>query len=645
LNIIWKFSEGTTRMTNIIKEILALLPAEKISDAGFEGANIVLYTKDKEYFFDNKGTIKKAVDEFKKRVELRPDPSICLDQEKTKKLIEKTMAKEVGVTDVIFDPQRSIVIIEVEKPGLAIGKNGSILNDIKEKTLWVPVIRRTPAIKSELIENIRSVLYENSDYRRKFLDKVGHRIYDGWMRGKKEEWVRISFLGGARQVGRSCLLLQTPESRVLIDCGIDPGASDQEAYPYLEAPEFKLEDIDAVIVSHSHLDHSALIPLLFKYGYKGPVYCTAPTRDVMALLQLDFVKIQKTEGKDPIYTSDEIKEMVKHTITLEFEEVTDITPDVRITLYNAGHILGSSMVHMHIGNGLHNILYTGDIKFMKTELLEAAACKFPRLETLIIESTYGGAENTMPSRVECEAEFGRIVKETILRGGKVLMPVLGSGRAQEILLTINGLIEKKEIPEIPVYIDGLVWDITAIHTAYPEFLNNEIRKNIFHKDNNPFLKPIFKRVGSHKERQQIVEEEGPCILIATSGMLNGGPSVEYMKALAGDKRHTMMFSCYLSPGSLANRINSGEREIGFNEGNGKVSVTKINMDVVRMDGFSGHASRDELMDFIGKCSPRPRKVIINHGESRRCLNLASGIHKKYKIETAAPRNLEALRLR
>jgi hypothetical protein len=631
-------------MANIIKEILALLPEDKVSIAGYEGANIVLYTKDKKYFLDNEGTIKKAVDEFKKRIELRPDPSICLDMEKTKKILEKTLPKEVGLTNIIFDPQRSIVIIEVEKPGLAIGKKGSILSDIRGNTLWVPLIKRTPAIKSELIENIRGVLYENSDYRRKFLDKVGHRIYDGWMRGKKEEWVRVTFLGGARQVGRSCLLLQTPESRVMIDCGIDVAASEQEAYPYLEAPELRIDELDAVIVSHSHLDHCGIVPLLFKYGYRGPVYCTAPTRDVMALLQLDFVKIQRSEGKDPIYTSDEIKEMVKHTITLEYEEVTDITPDVRITLYNSGHILGSSMVHMHIGNGLHNFLYTGDMKFMKSQLLEAAATKFPRLETLTIEATYGAAENILPSRAECEKELCNIVRDTIKRGGKVLMPVLGSGRAQEVLLIINSLVEKGELEEVPVYIDGMVWDITAIHTAYPEYLNNDVRKKIFHKDANPFLKPMFRRVGSPKERQQILEA-GPCVILATSGMLEGGPSIEYLRAMAEDKRHSMIFTCYLGLGSLAARINSGEREIGFSEGEGRVTVTKVNMDVYKIDGLTGHAGREELMNFVGKCNPRPRKVIVNHGESKKCLNLASSLHKKYKIETAAPRNLESVRLR
>jgi len=340
-------------MADIIKEILKHLPSEKISDAGYEGANIVLYTKDRDFFIDNNGAIKKVVDEFKKRVELRPDPKICIPQENAEKEIRKILPEEAGVDSITFDPQRSIVVVEAEKPGLAIGKQGSLLREIREQTFWVPLIRRTPAIRSQIIEDIRKVLYLHSDERRKFLDKVGHRIYDGWIRDKKSEWVRLTHLGAARQVGRSALLLQTPESRILLDCGINVAGTGSEAYPHLEAPEFKIEQLDAVILTHAHLDHSGFIPYLFKFGYRGPVYCTEPTRDVAALLALDFIKIMKSENLDPIYDSDDVKEMVKHTICLDFEEVSDITPDVRLTLYNAGHILGSSMAHLHIGNGLH----------------------------------------------------------------------------------------------------------------------------------------------------------------------------------------------------------------------------------------------------------------------------------------------------
>lgn len=630
-------------MADIIKEILKNLPENKISDVNFEGANIVLYTKDRDFFLNNSGVIKRVVDSIKKRVELRPDPSITMGMEEAEKIIRSIIPEEAGVEQVIFDPQRSGVIIEADKPGLAIGKQGAILRDIRAQTLWVPLIRRKPAIRSKLIENIRAVLYQHSDYRRKFLDKVGHRIYDGWRREKKNEWVRLTYLGSGRQVGRSCIFLQTPESRVLLDCGINVAAPDKP-YPYLDAPEFNINDLDAVILSHAHIDHCGFIPYLFKYGYRGPVYCTEPTRDVSALLLLDYIKIQRADNQEPIFTSEEIKEMVKHTITLEYDEVSDVTPDVRITLYNAGHILGSAMVHLHIGNGLHNILYSGDQKYGRTLLLEPAVTQFPRLETLMLEATYGGKENIMPHRHETDEELMGIIKETIGRNGKVLIPTLGVGRAQEVMLAIDAMVREGRMPPVPVYIDGMVWDVTAIHTAYPEYLNNSIRKLIFHKDQNPFLNEIFKRVGSQKERMDIIENTGACVILATSGMLTGGPSVEYLKHLCDNPKNAIGFVNYQGEGSMGRRIQIGEREFTFSDG-GKQEMLQIKMDVHTVEGFSGHSSRNQLMNFIAKCEPRPKKVIVNHGENSRCLDLASSVHKGFRIETVAPRNLESVRVK
>ncbi len=629
-------------MGDILKEIIKVLPEGKISDAAFEGANIVLYTKDKEYFRDNGGTIRAAVSEFKKRIELRPDPSLCTDQGVAEKEIKAMIAEEAGLEDFIFDPPRSQVIIHADKPGLVIGRQGEVLKEIANKTFWVPLIRRVPPIRSKLIESIRSVLYENASERKKFLDRTGHRIYDGWLREKKHEWVRISFLGAARQVGRTCFLVQTPESRILIDCGIDSSEEGAEMYPYLDAPEFNISEIDAVIVSHSHLDHSGLLPYLFKYGYRGPVYCTAPTRDVMALLQLDMIKIQRAEGKEPLYTSDEVREMVLHTICLEFDEVSDITPDIRLTLYNSGHIIGSSIVHLNIGNGLHNLVYTSDLKYARTHVLEPGNTQFPRVETLMIESTYGGKDNVMAEE-EADAYIMDVLKNTFERGGKVLVPVLGSGRAQEILVYVEQLMREGKIPKAPVYQDGMLWDITAIHTAYPEFLSRNLRQQIFHKENNPFLADIFKQVSSPKDRQAVLAEEGPALILATSGMLTGGPSVEYFKGLARDSKNAMIFTCYQPPGSLGYRVRSGERELMVHE-SGKQQVLQINMEVHKVEIIS-HSDRRQLMNYVKRCNPQPRKIIVVHGESSRCLDLASSIHKQFKIETIAPKNLEVIRIR
>ncbi len=632
-------------MSKIIKEIMKDLPEDKISDACFEGANIVLYTKDKDYLFNNGGIIKEIVDKLKKRIELRPDPSITMKVEDAEKKIREILPEDAGISQVIFDPQRSRVIIEAEKPGIAIGKQGALLKEIKQHTSWVPLIRRTPAIRSLLIENIRLVLYQNSEYRRKFLDKVGHRIYDGWTKDKKKEWVRITYLGGGRQVGRSCLLLQTPESRILLDCGIDVAGGEDNSYPYLDAPEFNISDLDAVIISHAHLDHCGMLPYLFKYGYRGPVYCTPPTRDIMALLQLDLIKIMRGDGKEPLYTSDDVRETVKHSICIGYEEVTDVTPDIRLTFYNAGHNLGSSMVHINIGNGLHNMLYTADMKFGKTELLDPAVVSFPRLETMLIESTYGGKGNIQPSKRECDLIFADLIKNTVNRGGRILVPVLGVGRAQEVQLIIEGLIRRGELQKIPVYVDGMVWDVTAIHSAYPEYLNAQVRKLIFHKNHNPFLSDVFKHVGSGKERKQLIEETGPCVVVATSGMLVGGPSLQYFKAFAASEKNLLTFVCYQGEGSLGRRVQRGEREIVFESQGGKPEVIPVRMQVETIEGFSGHSNRKELMSFVHKCMPRPKRILINHGEASRSLDFGSSIHKAFAIETGCPRNLESVRLK
>ncbi|HIH25052.1 TPA: beta-CASP ribonuclease aCPSF1, partial [Candidatus Woesearchaeota archaeon] len=401
------------------------------------------------------------------------------------------------------------------------------------------------------------------------------------------------------------------------------------------------DELDAIILSHAHLDHCGFIPYLFKFGYRGPIYCTEPTRDIMALLQLDLIKIARDRDKEPIYSTDEVKEVVKHCITLDYEQVTDVTPDVRLTFYNAGHILGSAMVHLHIGNGLHNMLYTGDMKYAKTHMLAASHTVFPRLETLMIESTYGGKENTLVG--EADDMLSNIVISTVQRGGKVLMPTLGSGRAQEVVVFIEKLIREGKMPDVPIYLDGMLWDIMAIHTAYPEFLNSTLRQQIFHKEENPFLAANIKRVGSQKERKEIIENEGSCIIIATSGMLEGGPSVQYLQELADNPNNALVFSCYQAEGTLGRAIKSGVSEFTTKEGKSSKTIP-IKMEIFKIE-ISGHSDRRELLNFIKNCQPRPRKVIVNHGEASRCLDLARTIHQQFKIESVCPRNLDTIRLR
>ena len=628
-------------MLEILSNITERLHGE-VSEASFEGAKIVLYTKNEKFLREGEGKIKEIVNDLKKRIELRADTRILPEKEIVEKKINEIVPEEAEITDILFDLHRSMITIEAKKPGLVIGKQGSILEQIKKETLWTPQVQRSPAIKSKITENIRSVLYAKNRDRRKFLDEVGQKIYSGWTQEKLDNWIRVTVLGGGRQVGRSCFLLQTPDSKVLLDCGIDVASKGEDKFPVFNIPEFDISQLDAVIISHAHLDHSGLLPYLYKMGYKGPAYMTAPTRDIASLLALDFIGVSYKQATTPLFSSNDVSEMVKRTICVDYGEVHDITPDIRITLYNAGHVLGSAQIHINIGNGAHNFVYSGDMKYGKTRLLDMATNKFPRVETIQIESTYGGKNDILPSRKDTEERFLGMVKETLEKGGKVLLPELGLGHAQETMLRVEEAMRKGDLPKVPLYVDGMVWDINAIHTAYPDFLSASVRNQVF-QDNNPFTSDIFSRVGSPQERKVVIEG-GACIVIATSGMLVGGASVEYFKQFADNKDNLLILSCYQGPGSVGRQLQEGAKVVTLEDENGSKTI-EVKMRVELVNGLSPHSGRNELMNYIKNMDPKPKRIIVNHGEVSKSLDLASSIYKANRIETNVPRGLETLRLK
>lgn len=617
-----------------------------VTNIEFEGPDVVIYSRNPGTLIDDSNLIKNIAKTLRKRIVIRPDPSILTDEETATEGIKSVVPEEAQITNISFDHTSYEVIIEARKPGLVIGKSGATLRDIARKIKWAPRVVRTPPIESSTVRGIRETLEREIEDRRDILKRIGHRIYRE--EDVRSAWVRLTALGGFREVGRSCLLLQTPESKILLDCGVNVASDDPNiAFPYLAAPEFKYVltsgDLDAVIISHAHLDHSGFVPFLFKYGYDGPVYCTPPTRDLSTLLQLDYLDISQRENRDLPYSRKEVREVVKHTITLDYKEVRDIAPDVRLTLHNAGHILGSSIIHLHVGNGLHNIAYTGDLKYDYTRLFEPASTRFPRLETLVIESTYGGYNDRMPPRTESERTLMRIIRDTIDRRGKVLIPVLSVGRAQEIIIALEEYIRNGMFEGVPVWLDGMIWEATAIHTTYPEYLCRRLREQIFHQGHNPFLSDAFDAVGDANQRKDIIEGE-PAIILATSGMLIGGPSVEYFKKLSDDPSNTLVFVSYQAEGSLGSRVQKGWNEIPLRGENGKTEVTRVNMDVRTVDGFSGHSDHTQLINFVRKINTKLERVLTNHGDGSKSIELASIIYKTFKRETRSPLNLETIRL-
>jgi hypothetical protein len=562
------------------------------------------------------------------------------DPETAEKDIRALVPEEAGITDVIFSQDIGEVMIEAQKPGIAIGKGGALLRQIMKKVSWTPRIVRAPPIQSDIVRGIRYSIIQAGADRRDILRKIGRRIHREAK--SQSEWARISMLGGSREVGRSSFLLQTPESKILLDCGVNV-ASEDRAFPHLEIPELRIQELDAVIITHSHLDHMGFVPFLYKYGFEGPVYCTPPTRDLAALLQLDYVDIAEREDKPLPYDKKDIKNFVQHIITLDYGDVTDISPDVRITFHNAGHILGSAITHVHIGEGLYNLVYTGDIKFDRTRLFSPAVYSFPRLETLILDSTYGGADDIQPKRSDAEKEFIKIVMDTVKNGGKIIVPVFSVGRAQEIMILLEDCKRKRIFDGAPVYLDGMIWEATAIHTAYPEYLCPELRDQILHQGLNPFLSDMFVRVANSDQRAQAIEGE-PSVILATAGMMTGGPVIEYFKTLAPDPRNSLVFVGYQSEGSLGRKIQKGWREVPLRGAGGRAEEVKVNMGIYTVDGFSGHSDRAQLLNYVRRINPKPERVICCHGEDTKCMDLASAIHKLFRVETRAPHNLETIRL-
>lgn len=611
-----------------------------VTDIEFEGPELVIYTDNPRRLADDGDIIRSLAKDLRKRVVVRPDLKVLADPEDAMTKIEKVVPKEAGLTDYYFDGDTGEVMIEAEKPGLVIGRHGSTLREITKLIGWTPKVVRTPPVRSSTIANVKEYLRSVQTERKDILKTIGRRIHRDI--ASKDKWVRITTLGGCREVGRSCMLLSTPESKIIIDCGVNVGSNDNVT-PYLYVPEANpLSQIDAVVLTHAHLDHCGLAPLLYKYGYEGPIYCTPPTRDLAVLLQLDYIEVAAREGKRIPYESAMIREALKHTITLNYGDVTDIAPDTKLTMHNAGHILGSAVAHFHVGDGLYNVAFSGDFKYEKTRLFDPTVNSFPRLEALVIEATYGGTNSIQPSRKEAERRLLKVVRGTIKRGGKVMIPAFAVGRSQEVMVVLEEAIRRKALGAINVYLDGMIYEASAIHTTYPEYLNSELRDLIFHRGLNPFLSDCFVQVESPSQRAEIMEGD-PSVILATSGMMNGGPIMEYLRALGSDERNSLVIVGYQAEGTMGRRIQKGWNEIPVSM-NGKTYTVKINLEVTTVDGFSGHSDRHQLMDYVRRIYPKPSKVITNHGDESNCLDLASSIYKRYRIPTAAPMNLETIRL-
>ncbi|MEM1780820.1 MAG: beta-CASP ribonuclease aCPSF1 [Desulfurococcaceae archaeon] len=631
----------------LLKSIMEEIPPElELSNIEFEGPSVVIYIRNRQalvkYMFLAQNIAKKV----RKRVLLRVSSDARLPPEEAKKKIIELAPKDaiIDPNGIYFDEASGEAWVKVEKPGYLVGKGNIIRHYILAETGWRIVPQRASPLESRTLKEVMNNVLRQSAYRLEFLRSLGERIHRDVI--FKNNYVRMTALGGFKEVGRSAILVETRESKILLDFGLNTGALDDpsRAYPIIDLDSFRLDELDGVIITHAHLDHIGLVPLLYKYGYRGPVYVTRPTRELATVMLKDLVEVSRRSGKYLPFSEKDISTMVLHTITVEYDEVTDVAPDIKLTMYNAGHILGSAIVHLHIGMGLYNVVYTGDFKYADSRLLSRANTIFPRVEAVIMEGTYGAT--LQESRAQAEKQLIDIIKRTAERNGVVLIPVFAVGRGQEILLILNEAMENNMIPELNIYVEGLVNEVTAIHTQYPEYLNKNVRDAIYNGE-NPFVFENVKILETGTARPDIVEDR-PSVIIATSGMLTGGPAVDYLRLLANDPRNSLVFVGYQAEGTLGRRIKDGSKEITVVTDN-KVEIVKIQLEVYSIEGFSGHSDQRELMAYIRDINPKPKKIIINHGEQNALLALATLFRnskeiRQFKPEIYIPSNLDSINL-
>ena len=640
-----KKQQVVSNSQSIMATILKSIPKEaNVTRIDYEGPRIALYTKTPKFLLENNTLIASLVNEIKKRIVVRTDESIRKNVDDAKKILSENVPKEASLQGVFFDTTTGEVSIEVKRPWLC-QRNVEEFNHavMAEKTGWKIRVRKSTTKPSNTIQSINYQLKISAAERAKHLKQVGEQIFRPRLVQKSE--VSLLTLGGFGQVGRSCMLMTTPDSKILIDCGVNPGAHNpSEAFPRLDWANITLDELDAVVIGHAHFDHTGFLPVLLKYGYKGPIYCTEPTLPMMNLIQLDSIKVATAQGKLPLYSERDVFQVMRQATTLRYGTVTDISPDVKLVLSNAGHILGSATCHFHIGNGDHNFVYSGDIKYGKSMLLESAYTNYPRVETLLIESTYGAKEDIQPSRQEVETAFIASVNSVLKEGGKVLIPIPAVGRAQELMMVIDQYMKSGQLTEAPVFMEGMIQEATAIHEAYPEYLARELRQKILETDDNPFDSEYFTNIEHSDAREEPLREESPCIIIATSGMLEGGPVIEYLRNVAPDKKNKILFVSYQVNGTLGRRVMDGARQVSLIGKNGKVEVVSINCGIERLEGFSGHSDYNQLMSFVQRLRPKLRRVLVNHGERRKSENLSMSIRRMYRVSTHYPQIQEAIKL-
>lgn len=457
--------------------------------------------------------------------------------------------------------------------------------------------------------------------------------------------MKLTFYGAARTVTGSQHLIEVNGKRILLDCGLYQGKR-SEAFDRNRHLPFEARSVDAMILSHAHIDHSGNIPNLVKSGYNGDIISTYATRDLCAAMLLDSGHIQerdvefvnkqrKKRGEppvEPIYTQDDASESMQYFTTMGYGRARQILPGVTLTFHDAGHMLGSAFVVLDIEDRDAKrdvrLVFSGDLGRAGMPIIRDPET-IDRADVLIMESTYG--DRVHPAFEDDSHEMERIITETYRRGGMIIIPAFAVGRTQQLIYQLHQLARKGDIPNIPVYVDSpLAIDVTAIYRLHPECYDAETREFMTEaRDPFGFKRLTYTRTTEESKQLNFLRE--PAVIISASGMAETGRILHHLKNRIEDPRTTVLIVSWQAENTLGRRLVDGEPEVRIF---GEVYKNRANVEV--LNGFSGHADRDGLLAWVGAMVQKPKSTFLVHGEETPALTLAESLKSTYGLHVNVP---------
>lgn len=421
----------------------------------------------------------------------------------------------------------------------------------------------------------------------------------------------------------ACYLLETAQTKILIDCGLFQGC-DECADLNFEKFKFEPRKIDLLVVTHAHLDHVGRIPKLVQEGFSGKIYSTAPTQELARLILEDAFHLMRRDSKK-MYDEEDLEKTFRLWEDVPYHKILE-TGDIKFRLNNAGHILGSSLVELWAEN--KHWLFSGDLGNLPSALLPPPET-FKNIEYLVLESTYGNRTHEDPGERVLMLE--RAVEDVTARHGMLMIPAFATERTQDILFLLNEMLLFKRIPEIPVFVDApLAIRVTSVFEKYTDHYKEEIRE-LFRQHPNLFKFKKLKFTESVEESKKINDVPPPKVVIAGSGMMNGGRILHHARRYLPDPKSILLIIGYQAAGSLGRRLIDGEKTVKlFGE---EISVAA---EIRKINGFSAHADNPQLFDFVDRNRDALKRVFVVQGEEPQALHFMQEIKDRLGVQADAP---------